>query len=361
MPTDPRDIKNLSYWDANDPNWTGYRPEAPGLSSSDIEAQWAPFNAETDPAVQARAFLTNQNLPYRQQHQAEQEAAAKAAVDLVGEQYPRHKPGLRGLTDYYEDISAPVGLASIAPPLRPLGALTAGLLIPGGVRKIIAPQEDESRLGGAGQLGLAALSLLGLKGASTAAPQMAEQAPMATSFHPWGFKPQSKAIEGYGGVGKQLSGLNEQPKSLQALMEEVGQAVPEKVAQQYPASFRPFLSEVAPKVAKRPVSIKRTPKGMLSKMNRESEAGYRNVPSETNTSEAFQSLPKGGLESITPAEWRKLGMRQVEEHFPSRTSVVPGSEPGYGEDLLAELSQRAKRLNIPARARAFRDNTPFTE
>jgi hypothetical protein len=293
------------------------------------------------------------------------EAVARSQARHVAAVGKPHKPGLRGLTDYYEQAAAPVGLASIAPPLRALGALEAGLLIPGGLRKAIAPQADESRMAGVGQLGLAGLSLLGLKGATTAkAPEAARE--ISSSFRPYGFKPQSVAAEGYGGVGRNVEGLNQRPPSLQAIIDSVAagkQGVPEAELSKFPEAWRQFASATAPKVAKSPVKITRTPKGMLSKMNRESEAGYRNIPGYEGVP-GIERLPEGGMSTITPDEWKKLGMRQVEEHFPSRLRPVtpaPGTEAGYGEDLLAQLMSRANQLKIPARSRAIATNTPLPE
>lgn len=260
--------------------------------------------------------------PYRL---GEEAAAAEQAKHVAAVGAPS-KPGLRGLTDYYEQAAEPIGLASIAPPLRPLGALTAGLLVPGGVRKILAPQEDESRLGGAGQLGLAALSLLGLKGKTPSVA--AGHAPVSTSFRPYGFKPQSLQALENPSTESTLAGLPESWKQF---------AKPGIVSRE--------------KKAAKVIHTAAGNKSRIGRMNQQAEAGYRNVPAETNPNLGL--LPESGLGTITPVEWQKLGLRQVRQTTPS----YPNPEAGWGEDLLANLS----RLKIPARARAFATNTPLPE
>jgi hypothetical protein len=334
------------------------RPAEPG----DEAYQWdQPYQDKAEQLLgEARYTLGRSGQIMKEPQRLGEEAAAASEAKHLAAVGPRSKPGLRGLTDYYEQAAGPIGLASIAPPLRPLGALEAGLLIPGGVRKAFAPQEDESRMAGLGQLGLAGLSLLGLKGSMAAKEAPAAAREISTTFRPHGFKPQAVVDEAYGGMGRNVEGLNTRPQSLQSIIDSVAQGkqgIPEAELSKFPEARRQFASATAPKVAKSPVKITRTPKGMLSKMNRESEAGYRNTQSQGAN---LDVLPESGLSTITPSEWQKLGMRQVSEHFPSSlrpVSPVPGTEAGYGEDLLANLS----RLKIPARSRAFATNTPIPE
>jgi hypothetical protein len=256
---------------------------------------------------------------------------------------------LRGLTDIGETASLPLAMMGMVPtPASPflLGA-SGALAGAGGLRKLIAPEEDESRVEGGVQ---SALSMLPLAGKLRGLGQVASKRfPISAE----------KAYRGAGSM-ERFGGLNEAPQSIAALEASLAASKPQIAAEEmakFPEAWRQFASATAPKVAKSPVKITRTPKGMLSKMNRESEAGYRTTQSQRS---GLDVLPESGLSTITPSEWQKLGQRQVSEHFPSSlrpVSPVPGTEAGYGEDLLANLS----RLKIPARSRAFATNTPLPE
>ncbi len=277
---------------------------------------------------------------------AEGETVAQAEQQRQREGAYRPAMSLRGLTDAMEMAALPVGVAGMVPtPASPflLGASTA-LGAAGGVRKLLNPDEDESRAGGAGQLAFAALpsavgkSIRGLRGLGG---QAMKRFPISTE----------KAYRGAESL-ENLEGLNQPPQSLAALrrmMESRQPQVPDEIMRGLPDAWKQFASVTSPAVAKSAPKIKRTPKGMLSKMERESEAGYRNVPHSDNP--LLDVLPEGGLGSITPAEWKRLGLKQVQNDIPRHFDETAD----WGGDLFEQLAQREGRLSVPARARAFRE------
>ncbi len=260
--------------------------------------------------------------------------------------YKEPPMSLRRLTDMAEMAALPVGIAGMVPtPASPflLGASTA-LGAAGGVRKLLNPDEDESRAGGAGQLAFAALPSAvgkGIQGLRGLGGQAMKRFPISAE----------KAYRGADSM-ENLSGLNEQPQSLAALrrmMEARQPQVPDEIMQKLSNAWKQFASVTSPAVAKSAPKIKRTPKGLLSKMGRESEAGYRNVPHSDNP--LLDVLPEGGLGQITPAEWKRLGLKQVQNDIPAYLDETAD----WGGDLFEQLAQREGRLSIPARARAFRE------
>jgi hypothetical protein len=316
------------------------------VEPGDAEYNWDNASTSFDPLADAKAFLADPSRSQAPQPTAEEMAAATQRA-------PREPMSLRGLTDIGETASLPLALMGMIPsPASPVLLGASGVLAgAGGLRKLIAPEADESRIEGGVQSALSMLPLAGkLRGlgqvASKRFPISAEKAYRG-----------AQSLERFGG-------LNQAPQSIAALEAAVAAGKPQVSAEQlskFPEAWRQFASATTPKVAKSPVKITRTPKGMISKMNRESEAGYRNTQSHGAD---LDMLPESGMATITPDEWKRLGMRQVSEHFPSTlrpVSPVPGTEAGYGEDLLAQLSARTNRLKIPARSRAFATNTPIPE
>lgn len=316
------------------------QPGDPGFDWS----KYAEFRKGNDPLAEAQAFLADPRRSMAPVPTSSDIESAKRNTTVAQEPM-----SLRGLTDIGENAALPLGLAGMVPsPLSPVllgsSAALAGL---GGLRKLINPQADESRIGGAVQAGLSALPALSgaARGIRNAGQLAMKRIPISAE----------KAYRGVGSL-EQLSGLNEAPQSIQALENLVSKAksLPEDVLSKFPESWRQFASAETPKVTSS-VKTTRTPAEMLAKMNQESAAGYRNVPS--HESPRLDVFPRGGLDTITPDEWKKLGLRQVHQSTPTYLS----EQANWGSDLLGPEADRAARLSIPARARAFRTNTPFTE
>ncbi len=274
--------------------------------------------------AEAKAFLAD---PRRSQAPIPTSEDYDSAVRQTAVE--RKPLSLRGLTDIGESASLPLAAMGMIPsPASPILLGASGLLAgAGGLRKLIAPEADESRLEGGVQSALSMLPFAGkMRGLGQ---QVLKRFPISAE----------KAYS--------LSGLETAANPAEA-----------KLISALPESWKQFAKPgivSSEKKAARIIPTKAGNQSRLARMNRESEAGYRTVPPETNPN--LDLLPESGMSTITPDEWRKLGLRQVRDAIPSHTAPVRGSEPGYGEDLLANLS----RLKIPARARAFATNTPLPE
>jgi hypothetical protein len=266
----------------------------------------------------AKEFLSRHQGPVEPSPEDLAEATQRTTV-------AREPMSLRGLTDIGESASLPLaGMGMIPSPMSPflLGA-SAILAGAGGLRKLIAPETDESRVEGGVQSALSMLPFAGkLRGLGQHAmkriPVSAEKAYSLTGLEQAVNPAEAKLISGLLESWKQFA--------------------------------KPGIVSSEKKAAK-VIHTAAGNKSRIGRMNQQSEAGYRNVPPETNPNLGL--LPESGLGTITPAEWRKLGLRQVHQTAPS----YPNPEAGWGEDLLANLS----RLKIPARARAFATNTPLPE
>lgn len=278
-------------------------------------------------------------------------------VDLP--QAPRK--GLRGLTEGLEQASLPVGLASLAPPLRPLGALAGGLLLPGAIRKLVNPDPDESRWGGAGQAGLAALSLLGVK---TTPPPVKQG--LEGQYAVWGPKYRLEANPDLKGrFGKALHDLKTRGFASKEVpyrstgQPTIGPDTPEqfrRLAQGRDATEIPGIAETL--VGANPASL-RALKVLLdagddaSSMRRtQSLANVRNIGPKT-----AEKLRQSGSGLTNASFGRHTGYQPSNpllDVLPDNTEMW---QADYGPNLLDNL----RRLDIPARARAFRENLPFPE
>lgn len=306
------------------------------VEPGDAGYDWSQGSTQFDPLADAKGFLADPANRVPQPSQEDTDYAFNAT------NVPKQPMSLRGLTDIMESTSLPLaGMGMIPSPASPflLGA-SGAMSAAGGLRKMIAPEEDESRTEGGVQ---SALSLLPFAGKLKNIGQLAMR-----KF------PESVEKAYRMGAPTAMSGLNEAQPSLRAL-EEMAAAtkVPAVKASQtagLPESWKQFAKPEGwePTFAKKAkvVHTKAGVKSRLARMNQESEAGYRNVP----TSDAQRADPTAGLGGITPAEWAKLGLRQTRQTMPRRMS-----EQGWGEDLFDQLSQREGRLSVPARARAFRE------
>jgi len=402
---DPRltSSRDISFWDQNDPKWKGYRPGVDqNISNADVEAQWAPYNAETDPAVQARRFLDNPSLPRSGAAPTQEDIDYAKRVTTA----PPRATSLRDLTEAAK-MGGSLGFEAVeqnskSPVLRTAAGYGkymlptyAPALALSGIRKLIAPEQQtefhlsgdeqgplpdtsESRWEGAGELGMAAAGPIARAAKPFVAPLVAPIGRAVGGAVKWGLGAVgkfgaeheahllanlgreareaarvggnarfSKEVPGFGGVGENVSNFGEQ----------VAQKLPESWKQFVrPASFRGKAEKAASYVKPdRNLTPKLAEKLRASGLDESSFGGERTVGSSSNP--LLDLLPESGLGTVTPAEWRKLGLRQVSEHFPSYTKAGPAPETDWGENLLANLS----RLKIPARARAFATNTPLPE
>lgn len=146
---------------------------------------------DSDPVADAKGFL-NQPPIADTSGDGYREAVNRTTVD--------QPLSLRALTDLTDTMSAavlPTGFLG-----GPGFAVSGGLALPGAARRMIAPDEDESRLGGAVQAGFAAIpALRALRGAKPAsnlvrqtAMEAVEDAPSMKHAHvPRALKPSKRS------------------------------------------------------------------------------------------------------------------------------------------------------------------------
>ncbi len=261
---------------------------------------------------------------------------------------PTARGALRGFTEMLAKPAPALGTAAmgsaltgIGAPLAPyLGAASMLSAGPNVIRQALLPDEDESRAAALGEGALyAAAPAIGKFGpaiSQTVKNALGSMRGLSNATKPAGWVGKSVA-SGYGGVGKNVSNFDEAASAV------------DDVSPELPESWKQFVQPKSFRGKAEPVASARNPKDMLATMSRESEAGYRNVPHSDNP--LMDLLPEGGLGSITPAEWKKLGLRQVPEDLQFHQN--PAAK--WSEDLFEQLAQREGRLSIPARARAFQE------
>jgi len=124
----------------------------PKLTPGDPGYDWSTYSAadRDQPITDAKNFLA----PY-------QEAESRARILEENRPRPEHS-ALRNLTDAGETIAGPAMFGAMVPsPASPfLAGGSAALFGAAGLRKLLAPEEDESRLGGAVDVGLSTLPYL---------------------------------------------------------------------------------------------------------------------------------------------------------------------------------------------------------
>ncbi len=312
--------------------------------------------------------------------------AGDAAVEFSNRTHRANMPATgRDITNYTDLGSALSGAAAIAPtPASPALMLASGVLgLPGGVRRMINPDEDESSGAGMMQTGMSLAGLAPALGGFARAGKIAQQT--SPEIRAMG----SKLAPTYGGVGRNSGNIGEDILDLVGgrggRTDDVISPELEKMIQagsdELPASWKQFASLKQPQVAAprprpsraRAVPTKETVRDMLTRMNQEAESGARNVfhtPSPgSKTAEMLDALPPSGMDTITPAEWEKLGLRQVRQTSPTYRAPRAAAESvaapvqaiddgaNWGDDLLAQMTGRERRLSIPAHSRAYRANT----
>ena len=300
---------------------------------------------------------------------------------------PRKAPTpLRGFTDLLDDASMASGVAGIvpSPASGPLLALSSLLALPGGARKLISPEEDESRVGGAFQTGLAALPGWG------AARRLAGRAGKA-------YQGGADLAEKYAFYGPKYRTAVEEPvkrafgASLQRL-KNTGRASTQDLA--YGGVQRPVMTGSSAEQFRRasrgftePAEIMNAAESVVGSdprslkvlqqlveggdeavaLRRARRYGYGgSEPSLTRsagTNPSYESLehvpgweklPEGGIGTITPESLQSL--------LSSRGGVATDlaeTASDWGPDLMEALNAQQRRLSIPARARAFRSNSPL--
>ena len=274
---------------------------------------------------------------------------------------PRPQSKARQFTDLLTEGAAPVGVAGLVPGPQsgPLLALSALMAAPGAVRKVIAPEEDESRLGGATETALTAIPAL------FAARGLKSLAPVLKRFGPPKIGLGRVTAEG-GGIQKATN-----PNQALAVARDVAGETGEPLAKvltgkggktgfargaAVEALMRLAGSGVvgrAGKLADEAEVAASVPGRLLRQIRIDAGTGARNVPRSTNP--LLEALPEGGLGTVTPESIRRLTAG-------SRQSIVQDLDlgddlSGFGTDLLAELESRSRRLQIPTRARAFQSGS----
>lgn len=321
---------------------TGQRVE-PG----DEGYNWGQESTSFDPVAEARAYLDRETGPQQE------------TVDVVEPTLARQRGGLRGFTEMLASPAPALGTAALGSTLTGIGAPAAPFLgaasmlsaAPNVLRQALMPEEDESRAGALGEGALyAAAPALGKFGPSIGRgikSAVGSMRGLGNAAKPAGWVGKSVASP-YGGVGRNVSNFDE------------AAVAADDATTGLPESWKQFATGDAPKVAQRGPRPSRardmrtpeadiSPADMLRTMGRESEAGYRNVPRSDNP--LLDLLPEGGLDAITPAEWKRLGLSQVRNDIPAHLDETAD----WGADLLGQLTQREGRRGIPARARAFRE------
>lgn len=278
---------------------------------------------------------------------------------------PAHS-GMRQFTDYLEEASVPFGLVGAvpSPASAPLLALSSLMAAPGGIRKLVSPEEDESRVGGAVQTGLSAL------------PGVAAIRRGAGSL---------RGLLRGAGIGERATAAGPAGEVLtgSAMLDDVAaRGLAQEGTQTLRSAVRGAIDEAPSNFPSSPTpeaSIKQA----IRRMNADAQSGARSTWSARDVSNPlFETLPEGGLNTIGTGLNRLggAGARSVSndiENLPELPSawqqfVKPAgtlppsssrrSAPWTSLDaLLAEITPNRQRLNIPARARAYRANTPFPE
>lgn len=272
------------------------------------------------------------------------------------------RSGARQFTDYLEELSLPMGIAGAVPTpaSAPLLALSALMAAPGGVRKLVSPEEDESRLGGAVQTGLSALP--GVAAARGAGSLRGLQRAAGLS------KPAGPA-------GEVLAG----PSMFDDVMARASRTagadtLRSNVRSAIDAAPSNFPSGPTPQAAL---------KQQLRRLNAEGGGVGRNTFSSEDVTPLLETLPEGGLSTIGRGI-NKLGstsgprsivndieglddLPQAWRQFVKPEGTLPPSSsrrsaPWTSLDALLEsITPNRQRLGIPARARAFRTNSPLPE
>lgn len=317
--------------------------------------RWNRESTSFDPVAEARAYLDNQTGPNETANASTPEELA-ALIGPRKHQMPSGLGALRGFTEMLAKPAAPLGKISLsalvasaipgaAPVTLPIasgaGTLATMFSAPDIARRALLPDTGESRTGALGEGAMyAALPALGKYGprmATAVKDTLGSMRGFQAAAKPAGWVGKS-AASAYGGVGANASNFDEAAHVAQNAEQQLPESWKQFVK---PSTFRGKAEPVAPFV--KPAT--ETPQDLIRQMNQQSAAGYRNVPSSSNP--GLEGFPENNLASITPDEWKKLGLRQVRQTTPTHLN----ENADWGPNLMDNF----RRLAIPARSRAYRE------